>query len=65
MFVRDIIGEFELVEGHYFGHPLFPGGGGVRVDVHSLRHLRVRLPRHHPSGVVELVTTVVYSHDVH
>ena len=41
------------------GHPLFAGGGGIRVDVHSLRHLRVALASYHPAGVVELVATVV------
>ena len=40
-------------------HPLFPCGRAVRVDVHSLRHLRVGLARHDPPAVVELVPKVV------
>ena len=31
-----------------FLHPLLPSGGTVRVDVHPLRHLGVRLAGHDP-----------------
>ena len=48
MLVRDVVGEFEFVEGDNFLHPGLAGGGTVRVDVHSLRHLRIRLPGHYP-----------------
>ena len=48
MLVGEVVGELELVEGDDLLHPLLPGGGTVRVDVHPLGHLRVRLPRHHP-----------------
>ena len=53
------------MEGHYLGHPLFPGTRGVRVDVHPFGHLWVCLSRNHPSGVVELVATVVNGNDIH
>lgn len=65
MFIRDVVGQLELVEGYRLGHPLLSGGRAVRVDVHPLGHLRVGLPRHHPAGVVELVAAVVGRHDVH
>ena len=48
MLIRDVVGEFEFVERDNFLHPGLASGGTVRVDVHSLRHLRVRLPGHHP-----------------
>lgn len=51
MLVRDVVGEFELMKGHYFLHPLLPRRRRVRVDVHPLGHLRVRLPRNHPPAV--------------
>ena len=34
-----------------FLHPLLPSGGTVRVDVHPLGHLGVRLPCHHPPAM--------------
>ena len=48
MLVGEVIGQLELVEGDNLLHPLLPGGGTVRVDVHPLGHLGVRLPGHHP-----------------
>lgn len=48
MLVGDVVGEFELVERDDFLHPLFAGAGGVGVDVHPLRHFRVRFAGHHP-----------------
>ena len=48
MLVREVVGELELVEGDNLLHPLLPAGRTVRVDVHPLRHLGVRLPRHDP-----------------
>ena len=50
MLVRDVVGEFELVEGDDLLHPLLAGGRAVRVDVHALRHLRVRLASHYPTA---------------
>ena len=47
-----------------FLHPLLPSGGTVRVDIHPLRHLGVRLAGHDPPAVVELVSEVVRSHHV-
>ena len=46
--VRDVVGELELVEGDDLLHPLLAGGRAVRVDVHTLGHLRVSLACHHP-----------------
>ncbi len=48
MLVGDVVGQLELVEGDNLLHPLLPGGGTVRVDVHPLGHLGVRLPSHNP-----------------
>ena len=62
--VLDVVGELELVERDHLAHPLLASGWRVRVDVHALGHLRVRLARHHPLRVVELVATVVGGHDV-
>ena len=64
MLVRQIVGQLQLVEGDNLLHPLLPRGGAVRVDVHSLRHLGVRLARHDPPAVVELVAKVVGGHHV-
>ena len=50
MLVRQVIGQLELVEGDNFLHPLLPGSRTVGVDVHSLRHLGVRLPRDDPTA---------------
>ena len=49
--VRDVVGQLQLVEGDDLLHPLLPGRRAVRVDVHSLRHLRVSLASYHPSTV--------------
>lgn len=65
MLVRDVIGEFELVERDCLLHPLLSSAGRVRVNVHSLGHLRVGFTGNHPAGIVELVTAVVGGHDVH
>lgn len=59
VFVGDVVGKFEFVEGHDFAHPLLAGGGRIRVDVHPFRHFRIRLSGDHPARVVELVSTVV------
>ena len=48
MLVGDVVGQLELVEGDHLLHPLLPGGRTVRVDVHPLWHLGVRLPSHDP-----------------
>ena len=50
MLVRDVVGELELVEGDDLLHPLLAGGRAVRVDVHALWHLRVRLASHYPTA---------------
>ena len=65
MFVRNVVGEFQFVESDNFGHPLFPGSGAVRVNVHSLRHFRVGLSCHHPPGIVKFIATVIRSDNVH
>ena len=64
MLVRQVVGELQLVEGDHLLHPLLSSCGAVRVDVHPLRHLRVGLPCHDPSTVVELVAEVVGRDDV-
>ena len=50
MLVGDVVGELELVEGDDLGHPALSGGGTVRMNVHPLRHLRIRLPRDDPTA---------------
>ena len=64
MLVGQVVGELELVEGDNLLHPLLAGGRTVRMDVHPLGHLGVRLARHNPPAVVELVAEVVGGHDV-
>ena len=64
MFVGYVVCEFQFVEADNFLHPLLPSGRTVRVDVHPLGHLGVRLACHDPSAVVELVSEVVRSHHV-
>ena len=64
MLVGQVVGELELVEGDNLLHPLLAGGRTVRMDVHPLGHLGVRLARHNPLTVVELVAEVVSGHDV-
>ena len=43
---------------------MLPSSRAVRVDVHSLWHLGVRLPSNDPPTVVELVAEVVGGYDV-
>ena len=62
--VGDVVGQLELVEGDHLLHPLLPGGRTVRVDVHPLWHLGVRLSSNDPPTVVELVAEVVRRDDV-
>ena len=47
-FVTHVVCEFQFMEADNFLHPLLPSGGTVRVDVHPLGHLGVRLASHHP-----------------
>ena len=64
--VGDVIGEFEFVKGNGGpGHPVFSGGGRVRVGDPFLVDLRVCLARDHPPRVVEFVPVVVGRRDVH
>jgi len=65
VFVGDVVGELELMKRHGSAHPLITGQRGVRVDVHSLRHLGVRLTGHDPARVVELVPALVHWNNVH
>ena len=53
VFVRQVVGEFELVEGDDLLHPLLAGVGAVRVDVHPLGHLGVGLPGHDPPAEIK------------
>ena len=41
VFVRYVVGQLELVEGHGLLHPLLASSRAVRVDVHPFRHLGV------------------------
>ena len=61
MLVREVIGELELVEGDNLLHPLLPTGRTVRVDVHPLRHLGVRLPCHDPPTKIKSHEKYFYS----
>ncbi len=51
--VRDVVGQLQLVERHHLLHPLLARGRAVRVDVHPLGHLRVRLAGHDPTAAKE------------
>ena len=53
MFIWYVVCKFQFMEADNFLHPLLPSGGTVRVDVHPLGHLGVRLPGHHPPAVGE------------
>lgn len=46
--VQFVVGQFQLVKADHLTHPRLSGGRGVRVDVDSGRHGRVRVPRYHP-----------------
>lgn len=46
--IRDVVGQFELVEGDDLLHPLFPRRRTVGVDVHPFWHFRICLAGHHP-----------------
>lgn len=63
--VRDVVGQFELVETDHLLHPLLTRARGVRMDVTSPGHLRVGFAGHCPLAVVELVPAIVHRHDVH
>jgi len=65
VFVGDVVGEFQFVEGDRFAHPLLAGRRRVRVDVHALGHLRVGLSSHEPARILEFVAAVVNSSDIH
>ena len=64
MLVGYVVGELQFVERNNFLHPLLAGGRAVGVNVHPLGHLRVRLARHYPPAVVELVPEVIRRHHV-
>ena len=51
--VRDVVGQFEFVEGDDFLHPLLARRRTVRMDVHPLRHLGIRFAGHHPAAAIE------------
>ena len=63
--VGNVVCEFEFLERDSFGHPLFARAGGIRMNVHPSRHLWIRLPRHHPAGIVELVAAFVHGDHIH
>ena len=55
--VGDVVGELELVERDDLLHPLLARRRTVRMDVHPLGHLGVRLARHHPSAVFNRIVS--------
>lgn len=65
MFVRDIVGKLEFVEGHNFLHPLLASRGRVWMNVHPFWHFRIRFPSDHPPRVMEFVATVVDGYYIH
>lgn len=65
VFVRDVVGQFQLVKGHHPGRPVLSGGRAVGVNVHALGQLRVGFSRHRPARVMELVPGGVRRHHVH
>ena len=48
--VRYVVCKFEFMEGDYFLHPLFSSCRTVRMNVHSLGHLRVSFAGNNPSA---------------
>lgn len=65
MLVGDVICQLEFVKIDDFWHPLFTSSWTVRVNVHPLWHFGVCLPRHHPAGVVKLISAVVSCNYIH
>lgn len=65
MFVWDVIGQLQFVEGDHFLHPLLSGAWRIWVDIHPLWHFRVCFTGDHPTGIVELVSAVVHGHGIH
>lgn len=65
MLVRDIVGQLEFMKSNRLCHPLLSRSRTVRVNIHSLGHLGVGLPRYHPTRIMELVAAVVRSDDIH
>lgn len=65
VFVRDVVGQFQLVKRHHSGHPVLSGGRAVRVNVHALGQLRVGFSCHGPARLMKLVPAAVRRHHVH
>lgn len=53
VFIQQVVGQLELVEGHDLTHPLRALGWRVGVEVHTARRGRVRLACHQPGRTVE------------
>lgn len=47
-----IVGELQLVEGHYLLHPVGADGRGVGMHMDSGRGDGIRFPGHHPAGAL-------------
>lgn len=62
--VRDVVGQFQFVEGNDFLHPLLARCWTVGMNVHSLGHFGIGFAGHHPTTVVEFVSVVVCGHNV-
>ena len=48
IFVWNVVGEFKLVKGDNFGHPLLSCGWTIWMNVHSLWHLGIGFARYYP-----------------
>ena len=58
--VRYVVCKFEFMEGDNFLHPLFSSCRTVRMNVHSLGHLRVSFASNHPLTKIE--SLIIYCH---
>lgn len=47
--VELIVGQLQLVEGHYLLHPVGAGGRRIGMHMNTWRRYGVRLARHHPA----------------
>lgn len=56
--VRDVVGQFQFMEGNDFLHPLLARCWTVGMDVHSLGHFGIGFAGHHPTTTTDKLIEV-------